>query len=61
MQKAGLLLVCFVIAIICGSVPAVSAEEDAEEMCVPMGIIELGAPEGGTKKSFGGISAFPAF
>ncbi|MGD2037128.1 MAG: cytochrome c3 family protein [Desulfobacterales bacterium] len=50
MQKAGILLVCFLIAIICGSVPAVSAEEDADEMCVPLGTIELAAPDGVEQK-----------
>jgi uncharacterized protein YceK len=50
MQKVGILLMCFVIATICGSVPAVTAEEDADEMCVPLGTIELGAPDGVEQK-----------
>lgn len=45
MQKVGILIVCFVIAIIFGSVLYVSGEEDVDDMCVPMGTIELGPPE----------------
>ena len=50
MQKVVILGVCFAIAIICGSVLAVSGEEDVDEMCVPMGTIELGAPDGVDQK-----------
>ncbi len=50
MQKVCMLLLCFVMAIIFGSVLAVSGEEDAEDMCVPMGTIELGAPDGVEQK-----------
>ncbi|MDX1707882.1 MAG: cytochrome c3 family protein [Desulfobacterales bacterium] len=50
MQKVVFSLVCFVMAIICGSVMVVSGQEDAEDMCVPMGTIELGAPDGVEQK-----------
>lgn len=50
MQKVGILLVCIVMAIIFGSVLVVSGEEDAEDMVVPMGIIELSAPDGVEQK-----------
>jgi hypothetical protein len=50
MQKAGILLVCFVIAIIGGSVLVVSGEEDNGEMCVPLGTIELEPPDGVEQK-----------
>ncbi len=50
MQKVCVLLLCFVMAIIFGSVLVVSGQEDAEDMCVPMGTIELGAPDGVEQK-----------
>ena len=50
MQKVGILLLCFVMAILFGSVLVVSGQEEAEDMCVPMGIIELGAPDGVEQK-----------
>jgi Class III cytochrome C family len=50
MQKVVILGVCFLIAIIFGSVLVVSGEEDVEDMLVPMGTIELGAPDGVEQK-----------
>lgn len=50
MQKRGILLVGFMMAAIFGSLPAVSGEEDITEMCIPMGVIELGAPDGVEQK-----------
>ena len=50
MQKVGIVLVCFVTAIIFGSVLVVSGEEDVEDMVVPMGIIVLSAPDGVEQK-----------
>ena len=50
MQKVGILLLGLVMAIIFGSVLVVSGMEDAEDMCVPMGTIELGAPDGVEQK-----------
>ena len=50
MQKVGILLLCFVMAIIFGSVLVVSDEEDPEDMCVPMGTIVLSAPDGVEQK-----------
>ena len=50
MQKVGIFIMCIVMAIIFGSVLIVSGEEDAEDMCVPMGTIVLGAPDGVEQK-----------
>ncbi len=50
MQKVGFLLLSLVMALILGSVMIVSGEEDAEDMCVPMGTIELSAPDGVEQK-----------
>ncbi len=50
MQKVGILLLCFVMAIIFGSMRVVSGEEAPEDMVVPMGTIVLSAPDGVEQK-----------
>ena len=50
MQKVGIFVMCIMMAIVFGSVLVVSGEEDAEDMCVPMGTIVLSAPDGVEQK-----------
>ena len=45
MKKVGIAVCCVMMALILGGITVVSGQGSDEEMCIPMGIIELGPPE----------------